>query len=203
MKKIVIGAILALSAASAFAFPLHFGERVYFAAELKALEAEYGTRNLGQLTVAELIPAAGRLDVARQKDRRVDLATGLSMAWPGAGQYSVGEWASGTLHMGLHVGVVAGSLVWAHALLPSDLRVSHLNYFGDSQDTIDAAWNSHSIDDFWPSIGALSAGFVVDLAVRAWSAGDARVAARNAIDEGKITFEPRFDGHHWGFGARF
>lgn len=201
MKKIIFGAILVLSTASAFAFP--FGEPVYFAAEMKALEAEYGSKNLGQLTVAELIPAAERLDVARQKDRRVALATGLSMAWPGAGQYSVGDWATGTLHSTLHVGVVAGSLVWAHALLPSDLRVSHLDYFDDSQDTIDAAWNSHSFNEFWPSIGALSAGFVVDMALRVWSANDARTAARDAIDEGKISFEPRFDGHHWGFRARF
>jgi hypothetical protein len=201
MKKALLLAALALSAGSAFAFSGF--DPIYLPSELKAIRADLGDKDLGQVKVSELIPLAERLDVARQKDQFVALAAGISMAWPGAGQFLAGDWGTGAVHTGVHLGVTAATLVWAHSLLPADLQMNRLNYFGDSRSTIDAAWGSHSFNEFWPMIGALAAGGAVDLVLRAYSAHDAVDTARSRIDAGKIEFSPRFDDGHFGLGMRY
>lgn len=198
MKRIVLLTVLTLVAAAVFAFPGF--EPIYFPAEVKAVGATLGDKTVGDLKVSELIPIAERLDIARQKDGYVMLASGLSLAWPGAGQYMTGDWMGGTLFTGLHVGITAGSLLWAHALLPSDLQWSNLDYFGSPHSRIDSRWSNHSLNDFWPSIGALAVGGVADFALRAWSARNARDEAKAKIDDGKMTFEPRFEGGRMGWG---
>lgn len=201
MKRTMILAALALSAASAFAIP-DFGPR-YLPAEVQAIKEEFGAQSLGELKVSDLVPLAERLDVARQKDRFVMMAAGLSAFWPGAGQIASGEWGPGLAYTGLHLGITAGTLYWAHSLLPSDLRLENLDYFDESHSAIDDAWNRHTMNDYWPAVGALAAGGVVDLVLRAWSAQDARATAETRINEGKIAFEPRFDQGHFGMGMRF
>jgi hypothetical protein len=196
---------LALAAASAFAFPFPGTPRGagYFSAELKALESEYGSRALADVKVSDLIPVAGRLDVARQKDFYVMMAGGLSFGWPGAGQFLSGDWAGGTLHTGIHLGVTTASLAWAHSLLPADLRWGNLDYLNTKNDAIETAWKSHPVSEYFPAIGALAVGGVVDLALRFWSSKDAQATAKAQVDAEKVTFEPRFDGGHWGLGMRF
>lgn len=205
MKRIVLVCALVLLAAELFSLPFGGPARGagYLSAELKALEAEYGTLNLSEVKVADLIPAAGRLDVARQKDGLVMMAGVLSFAWPGAGQFLTGDWGSGTLHTGLQLGVIAASAAWAHSLLPSDLRWGNLDYINAKHEAIETAWRSHAVADFLPAAGALAAGGAVSLVLRAWSSQDARSGAKAAIDEGEIEFEPRFERGHLGFGMRF
>lgn len=205
MKRTMLLAALVLSTSTAFAFPFPGTDKGagYLPAEIKALEAEYGTRSLADIKVSDLIPAARRLDVALQKDRYVMLSGGLSLAWPGAGQFLTGDWSGGTLQTGLHLGVVAGSLAWAHSLLPTDLRWGNLDYVNSKKDTLEAAWKSHAISEFFPAIGAVAVGGAIDLALRFWSSQDAQDRAKVRIDEGKVAFEPRFDGHHFGMGMRF
>lgn len=203
MKRTIALTALFLSALSAFALPGPDFRGTYVAAELKAIEGEYGTRNLADLKVNEVLPVAGRLDVARQKDGLVMIAGGLSLAWPGAGQFAVGDWTGGILHTGLQVGITAGTLFWAHSLLPSDLRFDNLDYVNATDDAIERAWKSHSAREFFPAIGALAAGGVVDFVLRVWSAKDAQSSAREQIDEGAIVFEPRYFGGHMGWGMRY
>jgi len=198
MKCFAVVTILILAAGSAFAFPGF--EPTYFPAEMKAVAAELGPRTIGDLKVSELIPVVERLDVARQKDGYVMMAGGMSMFWPGAGQYMAGDWVDGTLFTGLHLGVTAGSLFWAHSLLPSDLQWSNLDYFSASRSTVKGRWDSHSFNEYLPAVGALAVGGAVGIALRVWSARNAQEVAKTRIDDGKITFEPRFENTRWGMG---
>jgi len=201
VKRLLCLTALTLAAGAAFAHPLPKGE--YVLAEVKALEAEYGARDFGTLKVSELVPAAGRLDVARQKDGFVLGATVMSVLWPGAGQFASGDIGGGALQTGLHLGVVGATLVGVNAVLPSDLRVGNLDYLGSPQNTVDNAWKAHKLSDFYPAFGVMMAGTAVDFALRFWSARDAQVTAKKAIDEGRVTFEPRFDQGAFGFGMRY
>lgn len=205
MKRTMLLTVLALAATGAFGFPF-WGENRgagYLTAEIKALETEYGDRVLSEVKVGELVPVARRLDVAAHKDGYVALAGGVSFVWPGAGQFMAGDWAGGTLQTGLHLGVTAASLAWAHSLLPTDLKWGNLDYMNSKKDTVEAAWRAHAVSEFFPALGALAAGGAVDLALRFWSSKDARARAKAQIDENRITFEPLFDGRHFGLGMRY
>lgn len=203
MKRNTLVLLLIFAAASAFALPGPSFRGTFVAAELQAIEAEYGTRNLADLKVNELLPVTGRLDVARQKDGLVAAAGILSLAWPGAGQFVIGDWTGGILHTGLQAGITAGTLFWAHSLLPSDLQFGNLDYVNASDEAIERSWKSHSARDYFPAIGALAAGGAIDLVLRVWSAKDAQSSARERIEEGAISFEPRYFGGHWGLGMRY
>jgi len=202
MKRVLFAAALLITASAAFALP-GFAP-VYLPAELSSIKAELGSQTLGDLKVSELIPLAERIDIARQKDRYVLMATGLSFVWPGAGQFASGDSTGGIVQTSLHLGITGGTLYWAHALLPADLRIGNLDYFGSTKDQVNNAWASHPMNDYWPAVGALAVGGAVDLALRAWSAADASTKVRRAIDDGTVTFEPRFfeDGH-LGWGMRY
>jgi hypothetical protein len=126
------------------------------------------------------------------------MAGGLSMVWPGAGQFLSGDPLTGTLHTTAHLAVTAASLYWAHSLLPSDLQWGNLNYVASSQDAVKARWSSHSLEDYLPALGAAALGGAVDLALRIWSAKSAQTEAKAAIDNGKLTFEPEFGGGPMG-----
>lgn len=203
MKRLMIVlALVGATTASLSALPGF--EPYYLPNELSLIKAELGDSTLGQMKVADLIPLAQKLDVARQKDGFVMMATGMSFAWPGAGQFASGDIAGGTMQTVLHVGISAATSWWADSVLPSDLRWTNLNVFTASPEKVHSAWASHPLNDYWPAIGALAAGGAVDLVLRAWSAHDAQGKARQAIDEGKVTFEPRFlEGGRMGFGMRW
>lgn len=198
MKPVLCAAFLVFTALGAFAFPGE--EPSYVSAEMKALRTDLGSQSLGSLTVGELVPVAERLDVARQKDGYVLAAGTASFLWPGAGQFLTGDWAGGTLQTAFHVGLSAGSLVWAHSLLPADLRVDSLNYLRTNQTDLKARWMSHTLEDYLPALGALAAGGAVDLVLRYWSSREARTTAKARIEAGTVTFEPRFEGAWGGWG---
>jgi len=198
MKRLAFLAVLVLAASAVYAFPGF--EPVYFPAEVKAVEADLGAKSVGELKVTELIPMAERLNVAWQKDQYVAKNTMLSMLWPGAGQFVTENWAEGVVQTGLHVGITVGSLVWANAVLPADLRLGTMDYLGTSMTSIHNSWGAHSLQDFFPTIGALAVGAVADFAVRGWSAWDARKQSQDYVNAGKVTFEPKIDWEHFGFG---
>jgi len=198
MKRFGLLVVLALVAGAVHAFPGF--EPVYFPAEVKAVQADLGARPLGDLKVSELVPVAERLNIAWQKDEYLVKTAQMSFAWPGAGQFATGHWTSGAVQTGLNLGIMAGTFVWANAVLPSDLRLGTMDYLGTSMTSIHNAWGAHTLYDFFPTVGVLALGGIADFALRAWSAHDARQLAQTYVDAGKITFEPRFDLEHLGFG---
>jgi TM2 domain-containing membrane protein YozV len=198
MKTFLLGVTLILAAAVAWAYPP--SDAVYLPAEIQAIEGELGTQTLGNLKVSDSIAVMKRLDVAREKDQYLSDMAMASFWWPGAGQFATGNLTDGVLHTGVHLGLTVGTVVLANAVLPSDVRLGNLDYFGTNFTTIHNTWSNHTLSDYLPTIGVVLGGTLVDLALRAWSAKDARQLAREQIDEGRITFEPRFDFDRHGFG---
>jgi hypothetical protein len=179
----------------------------YFDAEIASVEAEYGAGaydgfaagKFGDITLNQMVPIWGRLNVAVQKDNYVTRAGTMSFILPGLGQFATGNVGLGVGMLSVHVTVIAGSLYWAYLCLPADLRFDKLDYAGSSCETIKTAWNSHDLKDYLPSIGALAAGMVVDFAVRAWSASSARDEAKDYIDRGQVKFKPIISPGFLGF----
>ena len=206
MKQLLIAFTFLAWGAAAYAYPP--SDAVYLPAEIQAIEAERGTQTMGDLKVSDSIAVMKRLDVAREKDQYLrDMAT-ASFWWPGAGQFITGNVTEGLLHTGVHLGLTVGTVVLANAVLPSDVRLGNMDYFGTSFTTIHNTWSNHTLGDYLPTIGVVLGGALVDGALRAWSARDARHLAREQIDEGRITFEPRFDfsdrhGFGMGMGMRY
>jgi hypothetical protein len=197
MKTRIVAILMLAGAAAAFArppmgpgmdpyrFPV---EHTYLRAELDSLLS--GEGELGALTYGELREAAGRLSVARQKDRFVARSKAMSFMMPGSGQFLNKDYGSGAAFLATDLAVVAGTLVGAYYLLPSDLRFDQLDYFHDSFDAIHDAWRDHSFVDYLPSLAVLAGGGVLKAILGQVSSSHAGRLARRNIDAGKISFEP-------------
>jgi hypothetical protein len=175
----------------------------YVKAEVSLIQTEIGEETPGDMKVREWLSLRDRLNVAAQKDRYVNLMATESYFLPGLAQFQLGDTASGAGFLALHLGVVAGTLVAAYYLLPSDLRFDKLDYFGDSASTIEDRWGNHSFTDYLPSIGALCAGIVAGQLVKHWASEHAREEATQAVDREKVTFTPRIGVGFMGFDLRY
>ncbi len=196
MKTRIVAILLLAGAAAAFAHPMGSGmyphrfpnEHTYLRAELDSLFG--GEGQLGSLTYAELRDLAGRLSVARQKDRFVARSRAMSFMMPGSGQFLNKDYGSGAAFLAADLAVVTGTLVGAYWLLPSDLRFQQLDYFNTPFSTIETTWKGHSFMDYLPSLGVLAGGGVLKAILGQVSSSHAARLAKRNIDSGKITFEP-------------
>jgi hypothetical protein len=184
-------------------FPI---EHAYLRAELDSLLG--GEGELGALTYAQLREAAERLSVARQKDRFVARSKALSLMMPGSGQFLNKDYGSGAGFLAADLALLAGTLVGAYYLLPSDLRFDQLDYFHDPFDDIHDAWRDHSFTDYLPSLAVLAGGGVLKAILGQLSSAHAGRLARRNIDAGKIRFEPNLlampdGGMMMGLGWRY
>jgi hypothetical protein len=171
--------------------------------EIGAIQSELGPQKIGDLDVATFLSVRDRLSVAAQKDAFV-VKTGVkSFLLPGLGQLELGNTGEGIGFLAADLVVIAGSLVGAYYLLPSDLRFDRIDYFSSNFSTINSAWTSHSFTDYLPAFGALMGGMVVDQTIRHWSAARARREAATAIDEGRVTFTPRVGIGFMGFDVAY
>jgi hypothetical protein len=151
-------------------------------------------QQVGTLTVADLQKIAERINIAEQKVRYVRKARWTSFMFPGAGQFMTGDPAGGSLYLAGDFVLVAGTLVGAYFLLPSDLQFGpSMNYFTDPYNHITAAWGSHSFVDYLPSMGVLAGGFILKHVLGWFSSEDAARRARENVDNGTVTFTPDFD----------
>lgn len=175
----------------------------YAKAEAAAIKSELGSKPLGELSLDQLTPYWNRMEVAVEKDRYLASTTFMSLGMPGAGQFRNGDALAGAGFLGLHLGVIAGTLTGFYFLLPADLRFDRMDYLHNSMASIGDTWRSHSIADFLPSMGIMVAGALVDAGVRVWSARSAYEGAKSAIDTGKVHFEPIATPAFLGMGLRF
>jgi hypothetical protein len=163
----------------------------YLAAEIRQIGSDLGPQKLGDLDMSNLLGLRDRLSVAAQKDDYVRRMGFHSFMLPGLGQLETGHTASGFGFLAADLVTLTGTFVTAYYLLPSDLRLDRLNYFGDSITTINSAWNSHTVTDYLPAMGAMLIGLTIDQTLRHWSAAAARRDAAGNIDAGGVTFTPR------------
>jgi hypothetical protein len=204
MKKIVVmflfasGLLFGVGMAPAFA--QNAPEPLGFEAELDAALQEMAATQLGTLTMADLAKLAGRLSVAQQKVQYVQRARRASFMIPGAGQFMTGDKLGGSLFLAGDIAVVAGSLIGAYFLLPTNVQFNNLDYLNDPIMNIQSAWQVNSILSYLPSFGVLVGGAVLRGVLGHFSAVSAAREARQNIADGKVTFTPNFDLTRHGFG---
>ena len=172
--------------------------------ELAAAMEEMSGDQLGALTVGDLARLAERISIAEQKARYVQRARTASRILAGVGQFMTGDAVGGSLFLAGDVALMAGTLIGAYALLPSNVQFSSLNYLGDPLGTIRSRWESNSISDYLPSCGIMLGGMIVKAVLGHFAAEDAARRARENIAEGKVTFTPNLEflGRGIGMGMR-
>ncbi len=174
--------------------------------ELAGIVEDHSDTPLGELTVNELFDIAGQLSIREQEGRYIERKQRRSFMLPGLGQFGTGDPLAGSLFLGGHVALKAGTLTGAYMLLPDEVRPGNdgLDYAGDSFADIRDTWRSLSFSDIGPSLGVLAGGGLVQTAYRFWSASDAGARATRNVEEGTVRFEPQpfmFVGDRLGFGA--
>ena len=214
MKTPILVTLLLAGAAAAFAHPMGPGmyahrlpiEHAYLSAELDSLFS--GEGELGTLSYAELRDLAGRLSVARQKDRFVARSKTMSFMMPGSGEFLNKDYGSGAAFLAADLAVVAGTVVGAYYLLPENLRFQQLDYFNTPFSTIENDWKGHTFMDYLPSMAVLAGGGVLKAILGHLSSSHAGKLAKRNIDSGKITFQPNLlaspgGGMMMGLGWRY
>jgi len=175
----------------------------YVKAELESVKSDLSNKAIGELTIAELSPYWDKLNTAQSKDVYLKQAYRMSFFMPGAGQFRDGEIAKGFGFSALNLTVMTGTLVGFYYLLPADLRFDKLDYFNTSFRKIDDTWNSHTLNEYLPSMGMMALGCILNFGIRAWSAEDAYAGAKTAVDSGKAKLELSIAPGYFGMGMRF
>jgi hypothetical protein len=169
-------------------------------AELDSALQEMSATQLGTLTMADLDKLMGRISVAQQRLQYVQRARRASFFIPGAGQFMTGDALGGSLFLTGDIVVVAGSIVGAYFLLPTNVQFNNLDYLNAPLINIQNAWMANSILSYLPSFGVLAGGAIVRAVLGHFSAVSAAREARQNIADGKVTFTPNFDLDRHGFG---
>ncbi len=197
MKTRIAAILLLAGTAAAFAhspmgpgmYPHRFpNEHTYLRAELDSQLGREGEP--GALSYGELRELAGRLSVARQKDRFVARSRNMSFMMPGSGQFLNKDYGSGAALLAADLAVVAGTLIGSYYLLPENLRFQQLDYFNTPFSTIRDTWEGHTFMDYLPSMAVLAGGGVLKAILGQLSSSHAGKLAKRNIDSGKISFEP-------------
>jgi hypothetical protein len=173
----------------------------YLKAETEAVERELAASVFGELTVAEVLPYRDRLNMAAQKDGFVRDMSMLSFKMPGSGHFRMRDFGSGTMFMCMHISLLLGQTVGAFLLLPEGIR--EIDYINTPYKDVVDRIASYDAGDFLPALQLILVCAVVDLGVRTWASADAAKEAKNRIDGGKITFEPRLGPGFLGFGISY
>ena len=219
MKRIFASVLICSLGALAFAgdgpdHGKHERARDPLAAEMEAiLEAEADTV-ISDLTFGEIGDLMAKLSVPMQEAEYIKRSSAASMMMPGKGQFMNGDTLSGALFLAGDLVATAGALVGMYFLLPAELQFDQLDYFNTPHSDIEAAWQSAvesaTFMDALPTLGVMAGGMALHHGIRAFSAKHAARLARENIEQGNVTFEPRtsfFTSGHGrlgiGMGMRF
>ncbi len=132
--------------------------------------------------------------------RYIERSGRASFIIPGAGQFINKEPLSGSLFLAAHLGVIGGTLAGAYFLLPQDLQFVNTDYLNESLTTINDRWNSHSFQDYLPSVSVLVGGSIVDMILRTISSRNAEKLAREKVKSGAVKPRLYFLREKGGFG---
>ena len=208
MKKSIAFLLILFAALSAFAGEEKSGRHHKDNAlqdEIEAILDEYSETAISDLTFGQIEDIMGRLSVPMQEAAYVKRSKMASMIIPGAGQFINGEALSGTLFLVADVAVAAGTMVGAYFLLPSELHFDQLDYLNSSHTEIKTAWKTAmenaTLAEMLPLAGVMTGGMLLHHLVSGFSARNAGQLARENIESGKVTFEPKLNfGGKMGMG---
>jgi hypothetical protein len=161
--------------------------------ELTAAGSELSSRQVGTMTMDDVEKIAAHLSIAFQKSRYVDRARAASYALPGLGQFMTGDTLGGWLYVAWDVTILAGTLISAYFVLPSNVQFGSLDYLNSPLSTIRAAWESNSVLSYLPLAAVIAGGVILEMVLRSASSENAAQTARKNIAAGKVTFEPTLD----------
>lgn len=155
---------------------------------------------VGDLTVGDLKAWADAQSVRRQELRYVHGSAFGSFLLPGLGQFKTGDAGAGTLQLAGFVTLTGATLYGAWTLLPASVKADGLNW-QQRKDEAKTLW-SEDPAQMAPALGVMTAGAVVSLVYRFWSAGDAKDRALANLESDAVTFEPAALDGHFGFRMR-
>jgi hypothetical protein len=187
VRRIVLCAAMFVAVAGlAVARPMERADS-YVGKEIAKIAEEQKATELGAVTVGDLQGWRDRVTVAARKDAYVARAAGSSFMLPGLGQFKNGQAGLGALLLGGDIAANVGAILGAYFLLPADLRIDRFNYLTEPVGNIETLWKSHSLLEYLPSVGVAFGGHLLDMALRAIAAHNARYVARARIESGQVT----------------
>jgi len=192
MRTILAVSILGLVAAGAFALPWGPGagrDAQALNAEITAILAE-NSQPVGTMTLADLQKVAGEVSIAIQKDAYIRHARVASWVLPGAGQFQAGDTLGGALFLTGDLVLVGATLVGVYYALPSNVQFASLDYLNTPLSSIRSTWESNTLAEYAPSIGVAVGGMAAQAVLRWFASRHAAQDARQAIESGKVTFQP-------------
>lgn len=147
-------------------------------------------REIGTQTLEDWVDAMALWQVYEKQQNFIRQAGIASYIIPGLGQFIAKDTLGGVLILFGNTAITIGTVLGAHALLPSSVKMGNLDYFGSSFQTIQNAWADLTFISLLPSIGITAAGTLAMQLLRSFAADDARIKATQAIAQGKVQFEP-------------
>lgn len=172
--------------------------------ELENIFTEEKDTKIGDLTFEKLEELYGRISIPLQEAAFIQKSRAASFALPGVGQFINNEPLSGALFLTADIAVIAGTLVGAYLLLPSELQLDYLN---TPKSQIKETWRAQSVLEMLPSAGIMIGGMLIQSGIRIIASKNAANLAKQNIEDGTITFEPltfmASHGRRLGFGFRF
>ncbi len=201
MRKTVTGFLFVLAAAGAFALPggMGPGERWTGSSSDKALNAEItaildqnAQTQIGSMTIGDLEKLQGQISIAIQKEQYVQSVRRASFFLPGLGQLRTGDTTGGALFIAGDLAIAAGTVLGAYFLLPSNVQFASLDYLNTPLSSIRSEWQSNTLADYAPSFFVVVGGMAAEMILRVVSSRNAETEAREAVANGKVTFQPQF-----------
>ena len=175
--------------------------------ELQDRISQIGTETLGDLTLDELLELSELYARFEAEQRFLKSADFSTYFLSGLGHFMAGDTLGGIIFLVGDLGISAGTILGAHALLPVSLQVQNMNYFDTSYTEIETAWQSQNFKSMLPAIGVAALGAILQQVYRGIAANHARQQAERALRRGQIhlTVEPAEArlGRLLGFGGPF
>ena len=197
MRKIVILALMAATAASLSAVP---GRGAGLSPDaILAAAPGIEDKTPDQLTMGDRLAIATAMSVARQEAAYEHRAAAASFVLPGAGQLMTGDYGSAALHLAAQAAIIGGGMAAMWYLSPADLQDLTLSH-EQRRDAMRAYFTLERIGQVLPGMGVAAAGMALSLANSVLASRGAGAEARANIDSGKVTFEPRLSMMGGGFG---
>jgi hypothetical protein len=191
MRRVVVAFTFLLIAAGAFALPRD-GTAAAINADITAILDQNAATQIGTMTIGDMEKLAGQISIAIQKEEYVRRAGAASFMPPGLGQFRNGDSTNGSLFLAGDIVLFTGTLLGAYYLLPSNVQFASMDYLNTSLSTIRSTWESNTLSEYGPSIAVAVGGMAAQMLLRWVSAKNAREDARQAVESGKVTFQPEF-----------
>jgi len=193
MRIVIAVSVLSLVAAAAFAMPAGYGQgrdARELSAEISSILEQNGQQQLGTMTLGDLEKIAGEASISIQKEAYIRGARTASWIVPGAGQFRTGDTLGGALFWGGDLALLGATVVGFYYALPSNVQFGSLDYLNTPLSSIRTTWASNTLSDYAPSIGVALGGMAARLVLRWFASRHAEADARQAIESGKVTFQP-------------